>query len=117
MRQRPFPQLSVRPGPLLGASFSRDTGPFDFSPAVPPARQARCHCHTDPGGDPQVAGDLTDHITAGEPLGGLQPQPLPPLLPGGRVPAPREMLDDRQNRGSRSVRSTASAAIPPDQSP
>ena len=41
-----------------------------------------------PRGDPQVARDLADPVTAGEPPGGLQPQPLPPLLLGGRVPAP-----------------------------
>jgi len=31
--------------------------------------------------------DLIDPITAGEPLGCLQPHPLTPLLLGGRVPA------------------------------
>ena len=32
--------------------------------------------------------DLADRIAAGEPPGGLYPQPLTPLLLGGRVPAP-----------------------------
>ena len=31
-----------------GPSFSRDTGPFDLSAAVPPSRQARCQRRTDP---------------------------------------------------------------------
>src|SRR5207247_80369 len=39
-------------------------------------------------GHPQVAGDFTDRVAAGEPPGGLQPQPLTALLLGGRVPAP-----------------------------
>jgi hypothetical protein len=32
--------------------------------------------------------DLADRVAAGEPPGGLQPQPLTPLLLGGRIPAP-----------------------------
>jgi hypothetical protein len=40
-----------------------------------------------PFGDPQVPRDLADAVAAGEPPAGLQPQPLPPLLFGGRVPA------------------------------
>jgi hypothetical protein len=31
--------------------------------------------------------DLVDLVAAGEPLGCLQPEPITPLLPGGRVPA------------------------------
>ena len=40
--------------------------------------------------DPQVMRDLADRISPGEPLSCLQPQPQPlaPLLLGGRVPAP-----------------------------
>jgi len=41
-----------------------------------------------PFGDPQVVRDLADHIATGEPPGCCQPQPLAPLLLGGRVPAP-----------------------------
>jgi hypothetical protein len=37
---------------------------------------------------PEVVRDLIDRVAAGEPPGGLQPQPLTPLLLGGRVPAP-----------------------------
>ncbi len=41
-----------------------------------------------PFGDPQVVRDLADRIATGEPPGCCQPQPLAPLLLGGRVPAP-----------------------------
>src|SRR5579872_3397136 len=41
-----------------------------------------------PYGDPQVTRDLADLVVTGEPPGGLQTQPLAPLPPGGRVPAP-----------------------------
>jgi len=37
---------------------------------------------------PQVVRDLIDLIAAGKPPGGLQSQPLPPLLLSGRIPAP-----------------------------
>jgi hypothetical protein len=38
-------------------------------------------------GSPGTSADLADPIAAGEPPGGLQPQPLPPFLLGGGVPA------------------------------
>jgi hypothetical protein len=43
-------------------------------------------------GDPQVVRDLAGLVAAGEPPGGLQPQPLAPLLPGGRVPEPANRM-------------------------
>jgi hypothetical protein len=88
VRQRPFPQLQLEPGPLLRAQplpRHRAPGPQRRGPAVlpgpvpPPHRTFR---------DPQVIRDLADRVAAGEPPGGLQPQPLPPLLLSGRIPAP-----------------------------
>ena len=53
-----------------------------------------CRRHARPGAtaapffrDPQVVCDLVECVAAGEPPGGLQSQPLPPLR-SGRVPAP-----------------------------
>src|SRR5882757_9856248 len=84
----PFPQFQLEPGPLLRAQLlprHRAPGPQRLSPAVPPGPVPPPHR---PLGHPQVAGDLTDRVAAGEPPGGLQPQPLTALLLGGRVPAP-----------------------------
>src|SRR5690349_5405503 len=58
---------------------------FDRSAAVPPGPVPSPHR---PSLDQQVACDLADLAAAGEPPGGLQPEPPTPLLPGGRVPAP-----------------------------
>src|SRR5712691_6794965 len=49
VRQRPFPQLELQPGPLLRAQLLPRTGPLDRSASAPPSRQARCHRRTDPG--------------------------------------------------------------------
>ena len=38
--------------------------------------------------NPEIVRDLIDRVAAGGPPGGFQPQPLPALLLGGRVPAP-----------------------------
>ena len=84
----PFRSSSFEPGPLLRAQplpRHRALRPQRLSAAVlpgpvpPPHRTFR---------DPQVMRDLADRVAAGEPPGGLQPQPLTPLLLGGRVPAP-----------------------------
>ena len=88
VRQRPFPQLGLQPGPLLRAEplpRHRALRPQRLSTAVPPGPVPPPHR---PLGDPQVVCDLADLLAAGEPLSGLQPEPLAPLLPGGRVPAP-----------------------------
>ena len=88
VRQRPFPQLSLQPGPLLRAQpfpRHRPPGPQRLSAAVAPGPPPPPHR---PLSDPQVPGDLLDPVAAGEPLRGPQPQPLAPLLLGGRVPAP-----------------------------
>ncbi len=88
VRQRPFPQLQLQPGPLLRAQplpRHRPPGPQRRGAAVPPGPVPPPHR---PSGDPQVVRDLIDLIAPGEPPGSLQPQPLPPLLLGGRIPAP-----------------------------
>ena len=88
VRQRPFPQLGLHAGPLLRAQLlprHRALRPQRFSPAIPPGPVPAPHRAF---GDPQVACDLADRVAAGEPPGGLHPQPLTPLLLGGRVPAP-----------------------------
>src|SRR5207244_4415375 len=88
VRQRPLPQLEFQPGPLLRAQplpRHRPLRPQRLSPAVPPGPVPPPHR---PLGHPQVLRDLTDLVAAGEPPGGLQPQPLTPLLLGGRIPAP-----------------------------
>jgi len=85
VRQRAFHQLGLQPGPLLRTEPLPRHRPFGserLSPARPAATAAP------PRRDPQVVCDLADPVAAGEPPGGLQPQPLPPLLLGGRVPAP-----------------------------
>jgi len=88
VRQRPFSQLGLQPCPLLRAqplSRHRPFGPrrlvtaVALGPVPPPHRTRR---------DPQVICDLVDLTVGGEPPGGLQPQPLMPLLLAGRVPAP-----------------------------
>src|SRR5437763_1599273 len=56
-----------------------------FGGALPPGLMPPPHR---PLGDPQVMRDLADRVAPGEPLSCLQPQPLTPLLLGGRVPAP-----------------------------
>jgi hypothetical protein len=53
-------------------SRSRETGPGDFSAAVPPSRQARLHRRTDPGVT-RRSRDLADPASGGEPPGRLQP--------------------------------------------
>ena len=86
--QRPLPQFQFQPGPLLRAQLlprHRPPGPQRLSTAVPPGLMPPPHR---PLGHPQVPGDLVNRVTAGEPARGLQPQPLPPLLLSGRVPAP-----------------------------
>ena len=84
----PFRSSASSRAHCCGLSRSRDTGPLDRSASVaavlpgplpPPHRAFR---------DPQVMRDLADLVAAGEPPGGLQPQPLPPLLLSGRIPAP-----------------------------
>ena len=88
VRQRPFPQFQLEPGPLLRAQplpRHRAPGPQRLSPASLPGPVPPPHR---PFSDPQVARDLIDLIAAGEPPGGLHPQLLTPLLLGGRVPAP-----------------------------
>ena len=82
-----FKQLGLQPGLLLRAQplpRHRPFGAQGFRPAVPPGPPPPPHR---PFRDPQVMRDLTDRVTAGEPPGGLQPQPLAPLLLSGRVPA------------------------------
>ena len=86
--QRALPQLELQPGPLLRAQLlprHRPFGPQRLITAVLPGPVPPPHR---PYGDPQVICDLVDHIAGGEPPGGLQPQPLTPLLLGGRIPAP-----------------------------
>jgi hypothetical protein len=87
VRQRAFPQLHLEPGPLLLAQLlprHRPPGPQRLSTAVPPGLVPPPHR---PFGDPQVVRDLADHLAAGEPVRGLQPQPFTPLLLSGRIPA------------------------------
>ena len=86
VRQRPFPQLGLQPGPLLRAQplpRHRPPGPQRLVPAVLPGPAPPPHR---PFRDPQVMRDLADRVAAGEPPGGLQPQPLPPLLLAGVYP-------------------------------
>ena len=88
MRQRPFAQLGLQPGPLLRAQplpRHRPLRPQRLSAAVPPGLMPPPHR---PLGDPQVMRDLADRVAPGEPFSCLQPQPLSPLLLGRRVPAP-----------------------------
>src|SRR5512142_592963 len=88
VRQRAFPQLLLQPGPLLRAQLlprHRPPGPQRRGPAVPPGPPPPPHR---PFGDPQVACDLVNPVPAGKQLSCLQPQPLTPLLLGGRIPAP-----------------------------
>jgi hypothetical protein len=51
--------------------------------AILPSCQVRRHRRTDPRRYPQVARELIDPIAAGEPPGGLRPQPFRPLLFSG----------------------------------
>jgi len=88
VRQRAFPQLLLQPGPLLRAQLLPRHRPFGQQrrgPAVPPGLVPAPHR---PWCDPQVLRDLVDPVSASEPPGGLQPQPLTPLLLSGRIPAP-----------------------------
>jgi integrase len=88
VRQRPFPQLGLQPGPLPRTQplpRHRAPGPQRLVPAVLPGPAPPPHR---PFSDPQVIRDLADRVAAGEPPGSLQPQPLTPLLLGGRIPAP-----------------------------
>jgi len=88
VRQRPFPQLQLQPCPLLRAQLlprHRPPGPERFGSAVAPGLVPPPHR---PGHNPQVVRDLINPVAAGEPLSRPQPQPLTPLLLGGRVPAP-----------------------------
>src|SRR5438045_3913792 len=83
---RPLPQLSLQPRPLLRAQFlprHRPLRPQRLITAVPPGLVPAPHR---PLGHPQIVRDLADRVAAGEPPGGLQPQPLPPLLLSGRIP-------------------------------
>ena len=87
VRQRPLAQLGLQPGPLLRAQLlprHRPLRPQRLVTAVPPGPVPPPHR---PLGHPQVPGDLADRVAAGEPARGLQPQPLPPLLLSGRIPA------------------------------
>ena len=87
VRQRAFAEFGLQPGPLLRAEFlprHRPFGPQRRGAAILPGPVPPPHR---PGHDTQVMRDLVDPIAAGEPLGGLQPQPLTPLLLGGRIPA------------------------------
>ncbi len=88
VRQRAFPQLGLQPRKLLrGKPLPRYWSPEFQCPgaAVPPGPPPPAYR---PFGDPQVPGDLTGRVAAGEPLSCPQPQPLAPLLLGGGVPAP-----------------------------
>jgi len=88
VRQRPLTQLGLQPGPLPRAQLlprHRPPRPQRLVTAVPPGLVPAPHR---PLGDPQIVRDLADRVAAGEPPGGLQPQPLPPLLLSGRIPAP-----------------------------
>ena len=87
VRQRALPQLELQPGPLLRAQLlprHRPPGPQRLRAAVPPGPVPPPHR---PWRDPQVMRDLINPVAAGEPPGGLQPQPLTPLLLGGGIPA------------------------------
>ena len=88
VRQRAFPSSSSSRAHCCGLSRSRDTGPFDRSASVPAVLPGPVPPPHRPFGDPQVVRDLADPVAAGEPPRGLQPQPLTPLLLGGRIPAP-----------------------------
>src|SRR5256885_340815 len=86
--QRAFPQLQLEPGPLPRAQLlprHRPLRPERPRPAVPPGLVPAPHRSRR---DPQVVRDLIDRVAPGEPPGGLHPQQFPPLLLGGRVPAP-----------------------------
>ena len=88
VRQRPLPQFQLEPGPLLRAEFllrHRPFGPQRLRAAIPPGSVPPPHR---PRRNSQIVRDLADPVAAGELPGGLQPQPLTPLLLGGRVPAP-----------------------------
>jgi hypothetical protein len=61
VRQRPFPQLGLQPGPLRRAPATPALGPQRFGPAVPPGPVPPAHR---PFGDPQVAHDLVDRVAA-----------------------------------------------------
>jgi hypothetical protein len=61
VRQRPFPQLGLQPGPLRRAPATPALGPQRFGPAVPPGPVPPAHR---PFGDPQVARDLVDRVAA-----------------------------------------------------
>ena len=84
----PLGQVSLRPRPLLRAQplpRHRPSGPQRSGSAGPPGPPPPPHRTL---GDPQLLCDLADPVATGEPLSCLQPQPLTPLLLGGRVPAP-----------------------------
>jgi hypothetical protein len=88
VRQRALAQLEFQPGPLLRAQplpRHRPPGPQRRGPAIPPGLTPPPHR---PLRDPQVRGDRRGTVPAGEPIRRFQPQPLPPLLLGGRIPAP-----------------------------
>jgi len=73
--------LTVRVAPKLLAFpwiAELDGRPLDLEPELRPHRPLR---------HPQIRGDLRGAVPAGEPPGRIQPQPLPLLLLGGRIPA------------------------------
>ena len=88
VRQRPFPQLQLQPCPLLRAQLlprHRPPGPQRFGSAVPPGPVPPPHR---PGLTRRsCAISLIPSPRANRPAAS-QPQPLTPLLLGGRVPAP-----------------------------
>ena len=87
VRQRAFPQLQLQPGPLPRRQplpRHRPPGPQRRRAAIPPGLPPPPHR---PLRHPQIRGDLRSAVPAGEPPGRIQPQPLPPLLLGGRIPA------------------------------
>src|SRR4029079_17524629 len=109
VRRRALAQLEFQPGPLLRAQplpRHRPPGPQRRGPAIPPGLTPPPHR---PLRDPQVRGDRRGAVPAPPPLPPVspragasprgvapgatppplsQPRPPPPLLLGGRIPAP-----------------------------
>ena len=87
VRQRALPQLQLQPGPLPRRQplpRHRPPGPQRRRASIPPGLPPPPHR---PLRHPQIRGDLRGAVPAGEPPGRIQPQPLAPLLLGGRIPA------------------------------